>query len=490
MIGKLFDVTILGANLSGLLASALLVKRGFNVLVVDLDTERIEVKKNGYTLKEFPSIFIGFGPNDIYTEIFNELGIPVLEKKRFALAEPAYQIVLPDNRIDVFQGREKLFEIHNREFPASASKMMSFFNEIDKLSDSVSSFLSQDIVYPPYKIREGMRASRAAKTVNEVMKQMGKVDYDTFLSSFELNEHALAYINAQTQFLAQVYPDDMSIYYAAYVLGWTNSGIFRADGGIKALEDICKERISSYRGSFHHSSGIEEIDFSKIIGIKFPDVREMIKTKYILYTGDPGEFLKTHSPKHYKGRIREIMETPEPSAHTFTLYLGIDEFVVPVGMEDNLIMIGDPNKELIDANMVFVRLSSPGDTGFAPQGKRLLSLTMKVQPEGGELTAMDAQRISKQAFELVKDLIPFLDDYLDFLAIDESFALYQATRHSSFRPNIDESDRFGLAYLPNRTPHKQIFYTGPGVLPALGIEGEAYSALQVVNILAKQLIKG
>ena len=36
MIGKLYDATILGANLSGLVCSALLVKRGFNVLVVDL----------------------------------------------------------------------------------------------------------------------------------------------------------------------------------------------------------------------------------------------------------------------------------------------------------------------------------------------------------------------------------------------------------------------------------------------------------------------
>lgn len=490
MIGKLFDVTILGTNLSGLVTSALLVKRGFNVLVVDLESERHEIQKDGFTLKKFPSLFFGFGPNQIFTNIFQELGIPVLEKKRFALAEPAFQMVLPQNRIDVFQGRDKLFEILKLEFPDQASLMMSFYNDIDNYASVLKTFLSQDVIYPAFSIRESLKSRRAAKHALSPIKDKGVTDYTTFLKSFQMTGPAHAFIDAQTQFLAQVYPNEMTILSGAYLLGWTNSGIFRADGGIKALEDICKERISSYRGSFHHSAGVEQIDFGKIIGIKFPDVREMIKTKYILHTGSPEEFFKAHAPKYFKSSLKEMMANEEPPSHTFTLYLGIDANVVPVGMEDNVIVVSDPNEELVDSNMLFLRLSPPEDTSFAPAGKRLLALTMKVRSDGGEITVVDAHRLSKQAMNLIEDIIPFLDRYLDFVAVEESFALYQAERHEKFRPTTDPDDKFGVSFLTNRTPHKQVFYTGIGVLPGLGMEGEGFAALQAADILSRKLIKG
>jgi len=367
--------------------------------------------------------------------------------------------------------------------------MMSFYNEIDNYASAIRNFLSQDLVFPPSTIREGMRTRRAAKQVFSTFKGMGKVDYETFLNSYKLSGPAAAFIDAQTQFLSQVYPDQTTIFYAAYLLGWTNNGIFKADGGIKALEDICKERISSYRGSFHMSKGIEEIDFGKIIGIKFPEVREKIKTRYILYTGNPAEFIKAHAPKSFKGGLREMMSVPEPSCHTFTLYLGIDEHVAPVGMEENVIIVKSPEKELTNGNMVFLRLSHSGDATFAPAGKRLLSATMKVKPDGDELTVIEAQQISRDAVSAIEEIIPFLDGYLDFIAIEESFALYQAERREVFRPTIDPDDRFGVAFLTNRLPHKQVFYTGPGVMPGLGIEGEGYAAQQVANLLSRHLIK-
>jgi phytoene dehydrogenase-like protein len=490
MIGKLFDVTVLGANLSGLVASALLVKRGFNVLVVDLENERREVKKGGYTLRRFPSLFLGFGPKQVYADILGELGIPVLEKKRFALAEPAYQIVLPNNRIDVFQGRDELFGILRREFPDQATRMMSFYNDIDRYASAIRNFMAQDVIYPPTGIREGMRARHAAKQVMSANKEKVNVDYSEFLASFEMSRSATAFIDAQVQLLSPIFPDSATLYYASYLLGWTDKGIFKAVGGVKALEDICKERIASYRGSFHHSSGIEAIDFGKITGIKFPEVKENIKTKYILYTGNPEEFFGQFAPKSFKGNLKNMMQIPEPSCHTFTLYLGIDDQVVPVGMEENVILIKDPEAELLNANMIFLRLSDADDSGFAPPGKRLLSATMKVQPGAEELTAAEVQKLAGSATESIHQLMPFLEDFLDFVAVEESFALYQAERRDTFQPTVDPSDWFGVGLLPNRTPQKQVFYTGPGVMPGLGIEGEGYAALQVANILSKQLIKG
>ncbi len=81
MIGRLFDVTVIGANLSGLIAGSLLVKRGYNVLIADVKSERQCVETGGYRLGRFHNLLFGFGKERIFTNIFSELGIPFLDKK-------------------------------------------------------------------------------------------------------------------------------------------------------------------------------------------------------------------------------------------------------------------------------------------------------------------------------------------------------------------------------------------------------------------------
>ncbi len=479
MIGKLFDVTIIGTEPAGLVAGALLVKRGFSVLVVDVESQKLQVKKEGYTLTSFPGLFMGFSQGQIFSEIFTELGIPFLEKKRFVLAEPGYQVVMPDVRLDVRQGRDELYKLLKDEFGADAASIMSILGEVDRYSSVVRSLLTQDVVYPAYGVREKYRLNRACGQLGVDFKEGSQMDFAEFLQGYPLTPKGRAFLESQFQFLSPMYPENPTLIFAAFVLAWTNKGIFKVEGGLKVLEDICKERISSYRGKLHRTSEIEDIEFGRINEIKMAEVKEPVRCKKFLVCTNIEQFFSRFSPKSAKGSFGEKLALPPHRTHEFTLYVAIDE---------NVILLVDPENPQKAGNVIFVSLSPAESPEYAPAGKRLIAATTLVE-ENGDIPPQTARKLCDQIMDALRDMIPFLDDFTEFIAYDESYALYQATRKQTFQPVIDPEDRFGIGCLTNRTPHNEVIYTGKATLPGLGMEGEGISALTAANLLTKQLQK-
>jgi phytoene dehydrogenase-like protein len=403
------------------------------------------------------------------------------------LAAPAYQVAMPEARVDIVQGREEWAKVLHSEFGADAGALMNLLGEVDRYSGMLRRLLTHDVVYPAYTLREKYRLNRACSNLGTEFKEGARLDYEEFLDSFNLSPATRAFLDAQFYFLAPTLPDNPSLFFASFVFSCINKGIFIVEGGLRVLEDICKERISSYRGQLQRASEIEEIDFGRACAIKLGGVKEPVRAKKILVSTNIEDFLAKHAPKSLKGSFRERLDAPPHKRHTFTLYIAIDDQVTPVGMKDNVILVTDANKPVSSDNLAFVSLSPLDNPDYAPPGKRLLAVTTVVSPETGELTAPEAKRISQSVLANVRDLTPFLDDFTEFVAYDESFALYQAARRSTIIPPIDPEDRFGIACLPNRTPHKEVFYSGKGGLPGLGMEGEGITALMAANILAKEL---
>jgi len=489
MLGKLFDVAIIGSELAGLVTGALLVKRGFQVLLIDVESERIQVKRDGYTFAPFPGLFFGFNQGQVFSDIFTELGIPFLEKKRFNLAQPAYQVVLPDIRLDVNQGREELYQLLQSEFSADAASIMSMLGEVDRYSSVVRSLLKQDVVYPAFSLRERWGLNRACGALGADFKEGSRINFSEFLSGFPLSPEGRGFLEAQFRFLSPLYPDDPSLFFGAFVLSWTNKGIFKVEGGIKVLEDICKERISSYRGKLHRTPAIEDIDFGRINEIKLVESKEPARCKKILVSSNIEEFFKRFSPKSMKGSFKEKLELPVNKLHDFTLYVAIDAEVVPVGMDENVILLTDPNRPLSAQNVIYVRLSPIDSPEYAPPGKRLISATTLIQAENEEFGPFQAKKVSDQIYGSLLELIPFLKDFTEYIAYDESYALYKAIRNETVQQSIDPEDRFGIGGLTNRTPHSEVYYAGKRTLPGLGMEGEGISALTAANLLTKVLKK-
>ncbi|MCB9475924.1 MAG: NAD(P)/FAD-dependent oxidoreductase [Deltaproteobacteria bacterium] len=487
MIGMLFDVAIVGSGLSGLITGAFLVKRGFNVLMVEIEEQSIEMEHQGYRLGRFPGAFYGFGKGQIFSEIFTELGIPFLDKKRFLMAEPAHQVIMPSRRIDVSQDRDDLFKAINFEFPQDAGRVMAMMNELDRHATVIRNFFTQDLVYPPTTFQEKRIAKRLIGNATELYRDSMETPFSQFLAGYDLGREAKTFVESQIQFLSPMYPDNPSLAFAANLAGLSNGGIFQVEGGIKVLENIFKERISSYRGVVHRSPAVEGVDFGRYTEVKLADQKEPFKCKALLLTMNPESFFARYEPKTLEELAAKTSLTP-PEAHDFVLYIGIDENVVPVGMAPNAVLVADPRQELINDNMIMLSLTSPTDEVIAPPGKRLIAARMKVRPSGPKINEAFAEVLAEKVLAALRDLMPFFDDFFEFCAVKESYRLYVMERKQAWFQAIDD-DKLGVGLMPNRTPNKSVFYTGPAVLPGLGMEGEAISARTIANILSDKLAK-
>lgn len=488
MIRRLFDVTIIGADLSALMAGSLLVKRGFNVLIADVRESATGTRVGPFTLRRFTGILHGFGKDQIFNRIFAELGIPFLDKKRFSTSETAYQVVTPERRVDIQQDRDAFLLSMGHEFPGDAKKIHSLYQEIDRLTAGLRGILSQNFIYPPASLGERFSARKVLGSSPQALQDSWAIDFHDFLEDLGLSEEAKSFVDCQLQFLSPLYPIGTLLPFAAFWLGLSNAGISRVEGGTRTLEGLLKERIETYRGEIRVVPAVESVHFGKLTELHFAEDRETIKTRYILVTDDPGDFLSIHAPKSVKSDFKEKLERPAPPCHDFVLYLGIQDQVVPVGMESNLVLVADPGAKLIDDNLIMISLSDPLDESLAPAGKRLLAARVKIAPKSGVMDKETARGLAKGIVTQLRELIPFLDDFTEFAAVDESYALYEVERRRPWRWSIDD-ERLHLANLGYRTPQKNVYYGGGAVLPGLGFEGEAIAARTVSGIISEKLAK-
>ncbi len=125
MLEDTYDVILIGESLPGLITSALLVRRGHRVLVLepaDLAGSASPVfKSDGFIFPKGPLLFLGLHREGLYEKIFTELGLSLsLLKKEgsvFGRPVPPFQLLFPTHRLNFFSKWEEFLEELRREFP-------------------------------------------------------------------------------------------------------------------------------------------------------------------------------------------------------------------------------------------------------------------------------------------------------------------------------------------------------------------------------------
>ena len=111
-----YDVVVLGSDLAATVGGAVLAHRGFRVLVAGVPAEE-RYTIGPYSLPRSPLAFVGVETPTL-KRIVGELNLVQLLRRRLEPNRPAYQLLLPDLRIDVGDdlGREL-----SRELPDAAA---------------------------------------------------------------------------------------------------------------------------------------------------------------------------------------------------------------------------------------------------------------------------------------------------------------------------------------------------------------------------------
>jgi hypothetical protein len=165
-------------------------------------------------------------------------------------------------------------------------------------------------------------------------------------------------------------------------------------------------------------------------------------------------------------------------------YLGLDERLIPVGMENDLFMMREDNGGPMGLKSLYLALG-PSGSDCAPEGKRGLTVTALTSQE--KLTSLkpeSAQSVKEDLLQALEAVVPFLSEGLDFISSDlEPDAGMKTPRPIGAGITAWNPDIMSRFMITKRLGGKFIILSPPP--RELGIEGEALTAISAAGILVR-----
>jgi len=475
MITRSYDVIVAGFRPGGLLAGALLAKRGLRVLAINQDG-RGPVRMGKYTFPSHRYPFIGFEDRELLGAAIDELTIHPTERKALQPSVPSFQVILPGQRVDVYPDDRFAREI-SREFPRDDVLIEGIYSRI---KDEAGVFLQawqarrSQPPRPSLMQKMGMGAfSRRDKALfSGAMPTLGQV-----MDQLEAPPAVRAFFYAQlVAFGYSAHPEELLMPVASHLLTTARAGIYGDTEHAEPLVNLLTDRLRSLHSDVVPQERITGLEFSwsKLQELTFLGYDQKFTCDFLIWNA-PYETLLDVLPdtirrKGYEGR------TDPPEFERFSIHLALDEFVIPVGMQDHAILVADDEAPLQEGNLVYLTLSPEGAEAFAPTGTRAVTATTIV-PATPEFRTREARRrVATTMLTHIKFVMPFMERYVRTLHVpmpandgDVGDPVFDTARLNATFP--------GDAGPGPRLPHWNVFHLGRETYPLLGFEGEIGAGL-------------
>lgn len=449
-----YDVLIIGSGLPGLISGALLAKTGARVAVVGDISRPASYEKNGYIFNERPFPITGLHGGPL-GEVLDEIG---LSKGVFRDAAISYQVVLPDERIDIYEGTGLFHEELRRCFPQYIDKVSAFYSQTSDLNGKIDQIMELN----PFSFRMFLPSgiTRGKKSITDVIERIGP------------DQRFQSFINAQLSSFSFM-PGGISLTAASSILESSRKGIYCMEGGSDALRILLMKKIKTLGG---------EIIAARVRDISRNGNRWLLRTEDEAFSGgavignvDAMTFcnLFLDGGKKYLKKAERI----EKVFYPLTINIGVKEAGIPAGMAENVVMLRDYKKEYNSDNLLFMQISPPVNGG------RSMSITCKVSKDESSRKER-LQEITEKMLEGVEELCPFIDRHTEVLDIRSTESAWDGIYTTTL------SQRMGVGVLPPEIVRGEILFAGPEVFPTLGFDGLVYSGRMAAAAALKGLEKG
>jgi phytoene dehydrogenase-like protein len=498
---RVYDVCILGSQLGGVVAGALLARRGFRVLHVAHDDPGFHYLDHGYVLPFGPAVIPSPRQLPAAEAVLSELGLGTDISRALVATHTDLQLLLPRHRVDLARDPDALRGELRREWPADAEALARGFAELGVLFDQASVFLRASPPLPPDGLGERWTVQKALRQAASAPgAPAGGVGKTRPFAGLEGHELA-ASLGVAHRFLG--YRDGpASPLSLVRLLGGAFRGTHRLPGGLGTLREMVRRRIAESRGELRGGPGEPELAASvelsrgRVEALRLTGSPDAHVARAFVVALDAERFLSLLPADLRTSRQVAPLRRVRASRQLLALNLVVNERALPPALGENVLALRDPaGGDGLD-NAVFLQVLPAWKEGRrgggerTPQGEvvgeeRVVCASAFV-PAGIRETALrgSAERLRGA----VADAIPFFERHLvaesaPLLSDPERAGMTQV--HALYVSQGD--DALGIAGLPVRTPWKNVFLAGREVVPGLGIEGEFYAGIQAAGHVAALL---
>lgn len=345
-----YDAAVIGAGLGGLAAAALLSSRKKKTVVLEsgesLNSALGLLEKDGFAFFSTPDLLYGLERGGDIHEFFASLGIV----QSASVDSPCYQVALPDKRITVYAEQDETLEELRREFPEEIDRVANFYRDLHKkaIQNANNRFFSS------------LSRHRTAAG---------------FIRRYRFSRELTAFFDIQSLYFFQRPAGDLSL---SSLIALCDFPPLHLHGGFKKYADQLYSIILQQGGEvrYHESPPALAPGSGKVAGIK--TAQEEIEAETVLLNCGP-----PHAPT--------------------TLFAGLHEEVVPVGMGREVLFLPD---YALPHDFIALSLSVKDDTSAAPSGARSLRASF--------FSNRSRQNDTHALVERTSELIPFLSEHLLF----------------------------------------------------------------------------
>jgi hypothetical protein len=468
-----YDVLVLGAEVGGALAAAVLAKRGLRVLWAEHAQLQPGYEHEGFLFATPPFLVPPFRHWPAVENLFTELGLTTGFQRQLKPAGPM-QVVLPRHRlelpIDVTRRRAEL----QREFGKgglAVAESLATLTGGPEASDPFFRFLDD---FAPAGWVQRFRLRRRASRVPGL----------TQASPLSGNEPVEALLTSVLPLLVgQEPPGPLA---TTRVLGQLVKGALRVPGGRESLREVLGKRFTELGGTLLPQDGlpgpvVDAIDFEGAqVTLHVRGAEAVYRAQWLVAAMEPVTLAGLLPEEGLGRKLAAHLGGLVPRRLGLTVHWVIPERMVPRGMGELLVMDGGPAGPLWIQVFPARRAGARGEE----DGLRTVTATALVTAgvrDSGEAGLKLATAGVERALEA---LMPFAAEQRlahSVPLLDGPGARAGAGPHLVYA--APEGTPTGIEGLGVRTPGKHVLYAGREAVTGLGLEGELLAGARAAAVV-------
>jgi phytoene dehydrogenase-like protein len=479
------DLIVVGDDLSSHVAAAIAAGYG-------LDTALVAPSGTGgiYLLEDIafnidPTPLSGFGSAQAFLTLLAELDIPPIERDG-RLLNPAYQIILPEHRIDFFNEKEALINEMIREFPEHAAEIEVFYESAEKNCKIFNEWLRSHPFIQPTSIKDYYDFLKIAPQL--LVHQMEKVKFKKLLSSnaslnkvFEAQEALLSCnIGNKNSFSASF----------QYCAPWR--GIYYFPQGKQIIFNSLIKKLEASNGLYLSNCKVLNIKRGNVIEIEIADKAgnssDISAKNLIVSTKWEGLHLLLADRK--KINFCDWINPVTISHLPFTIHLGCNRRCIPEKMAHHVAVVSAVEKNIFDDNLIILESNISAEETIDTSDKAALTATVFLSPDPAVWSTDNLTVHAQSIMDRLEYFLPFLKENIVYFDLEKSIEISKMSQ-GVFNPKYKMRNSFitGFAARTNKTRFKNVYLTGASLSADTGFEGEIISGMNAASRVIGSLTK-
>ena len=481
-----YDVVVCGGELGGLVAAALLARRGFRVLLLGHEAESAAFEAGGVALSRAPALLPPLDDPQS-ARLYKELDCASLVKRR-ATASPFVRVALGKHRMDLTADAAALARELSRAFGGAEATLAAALERLEALGRIAEPLLATAMTLPPHGFWERREVGR----LESLLPRAGN-DPLTPLAA----DHPFRAIAAAPAALGTtLHPSDVgSVAEArAFALARRESQVL--DGGLAAFQDLLQQRLETFGGD--RRPRVEPVGIvvrrGRAVGVRVRPRDETIGCHWLLWAGSSSSLRAALGGAAPTAPPRSQSSTLRVAGYRYALSLLVGPGALPAATPSRILAIGDPSRSLLEDNAIAVTVGQPAprDPGRIPIWVECVVSAHLVDAGPSYLRALRGRivhTLGRLFPDLERHLILRASPY-DGLPPERAGNVGGGGATEGARPSPPlllpappppappalyaraAPGRFDVLGLPHATGIKNLLLVGRENLPGLGVEGE------------------